>query len=122
MDLGMKKILIVDDEPYVQEMLSDFLQMIGYETETAENGLVALEKFKKFQPDLAIVDLKMPVMNGVVFCEKLFLDHPDFPVLIITAFLHDYEPEALLKLGVREILTKPVDFDDLKKAIEKGLA
>ncbi len=118
----MKKILIVDDEPYVQEMLSDFLQMIGYDTDTAENGLVALEKFKKFKPDLAIVDLKMPVMNGVVFCEKLFLDHPGFPVLIITAFLHDYEPEALLKMGVREILTKPVDFDDLKKAIEKGLA
>ncbi|RMH66105.1 MAG: response regulator [Calditrichaeota bacterium] len=118
----MKKILIVDDEPFVQEMLSDFLQMIGYDTCTALNGKEGLEKVKSEKPDLILVDLEMPVMNGVAFCEALFEKHPDYPVFIVSAWLNKYDPQALLSMGVREILQKPIAFDDLKEAIESHLS
>ena len=117
----MKKILIVDDEPFVQEMISDFLEMIGFKTESARNGEEGLQKMASFKPDLAIVDLEMPVMNGVAFCEALFKEQPDFPVLVVSAWLNKYEPDTLRAMGVKEIMQKPISFDDLKKAIEKHL-
>ena len=63
--LPMKKILIIDDEYQNREMLSDFLEIKGYEVVTANDGAEGLEIFKNNETDAAIIDIKMPIMNGI---------------------------------------------------------
>jgi CheY-like chemotaxis protein/HPt (histidine-containing phosphotransfer) domain-containing protein len=73
------KILVVDDDQFVTEVLSYALQEKGCEVRTAENGLVALDVLRDYRPDLIILDLMMPVMGGMAFLEE-FKKHPRFPL------------------------------------------
>lgn len=115
----MKKILIVDDESDIRELLKDVLKIGGFEVLEAENGQIGLEKFRKYKPDAAIIDLEMPVMNGVQLTQHILEERPDFPVLIISGYLHKYAVDDLKKLNVREVLAKPIDithvFNEVKK-------
>ena len=117
----MKKILIVDDEPSVREVLSDFLIMSGYEVITAANGQIALDFFEKETPDMAIVDVEMPVMNGLQFSKKLLATNPRFPIIIMTAFFDKYKDTELKNLPVEAILPKPLDLRELSATIKHAL-
>jgi DNA-binding response OmpR family regulator len=71
----MKKILIVEDELPLREAFAFLLQSEGYEVEVAENGKVGLEKLKTFHPDIILLDLLMPVMNGIEFLKAQSKQH-----------------------------------------------
>ena len=117
----MKKILIVDDEFQVREVFSEFLSINNFNVKTAADGLEGLKVFEAFKPDLAIVDVKMPNLDGLGFSKKILAKYPDFPIVIISAYIDQYDADEILDIGVREILDKPIDFKDLLHAVWKNL-
>ena len=104
------KILIVDDEPDILEILKLNLQSEGYKVSTAENGKKALKKVDKINPDLIILDLMMPIMDGIETCERLRLDsrYKNTLIMFLTARAEDYSQIAALDVGADDYITKPV--------------
>ncbi len=120
--VSMKSVLIVDDSAEVREMLNDFITMQGYKTETAENGARALEIVRKFKPDVAIVDIEMPEMNGLEFARRVLDSERRFPIIIISAYLEKYSLEYIRSLGIKSILRKPINLMQLHEEIQTALA
>ena len=106
----MKKILIVDDEKDILEFLSYNLKKEGFSIYTACDGLEGLEKTKKIKPDLIIVDLMMPKMNGIEMCENIRNDKKlsNVIILFLTARSEDYTQIAALDSGADDFLKKPI--------------
>lgn len=106
----MKKILIVDDEKDILEFLSYNLKKEGFSIYTASDGLEGLEKTKKIKPDLIIVDLMMPKMNGIEMCENIRNDKKlsNIIILFLTARSEDYTQIAALDSGADDFLKKPI--------------
>ena len=77
------RVLLIDDEPHVISVIKHFLLKSGYEVDTANNGLVALEKVSQQMPDVVVSDIQMPRMSGLEFCERLRTDYPDDDALVI---------------------------------------
>jgi two-component system alkaline phosphatase synthesis response regulator PhoP len=104
------KILIVDDEPDILEILKLNLQSEGYKVSTAENGKKALKKADKINPDLIVLDLMMPIMDGIETCERLRLDsrYKNILIIFLTARSEDYSQIAALDVGADDYITKPV--------------
>ena len=104
------KILIVDDEPDILEILKLNLQNEGYKVSTAENGKKALKKADKINPDLIVLDLMMPIMDGIETCERLRLDsrYKNTLIMFLTARAEDYSQIAALDVGADDYINKPV--------------
>lgn len=116
-----KKILTIDDEEAIRESFKSFLEDHGYQVSTAENGLIGLEVFKQEKPDLILVDLRMPTMDGLDVISNIKIISPDTPIIIVsgTGLLSD-AIEAI-KLGAWDYLTKPIlDLSALNHSIEKA--
>lgn len=105
-----KKVLIVDDEPDILEFIQFNLERAGFEIETASNGVLALEQAKKFRPDLIILDIMMPELDGVEVCREL-RSMPEFSstlIAFLTARNEDYTQIAGLDVGGDDYITKPI--------------
>lgn len=104
------KILIVDDEPDIVEFLNYNLKKEGFEVVTADNGLSALSVAKKEQPDLIILDIMMPVMDGVETCRKIreISSLKNKIILFLTARGEEYSEVAGFDAGADDYITKPV--------------
>ncbi|MBX3016079.1 MAG: response regulator [Caldilineaceae bacterium] len=109
------KILVVDDEPNLLRIISYALEAEGYEIVTAETGPEALEKIKSSQPDLVILDVKLPGMSGFEVCQQIRSDPTlgSLPVLMLSARIQVTDKITGLKAGADEYVTKPVDTDEL---------
>ncbi|MFN8237794.1 MAG: response regulator transcription factor [Chitinophagales bacterium] len=104
------KILVVDDEPDILEFLSYNLEKEGFLVETAENGKQALEKAKKNQPDIVLLDVMMPEMDGIETCRTM-REMPQFEHTIIaflTARTEDYSQIAGFETGADDYISKPI--------------
>lgn len=104
-------ILVVDDEKDIQNFFRFKLQKIGYEVVVAQNGFEAIEKVKKFRPDLILMDIMMPVMDGLKATENL-KKHKEFkniPIIIVSAITDVKGKAAAYTFGADDYLTKPVD-------------
>lgn len=106
----MKKILIVDDEKDILEFLSYNLKKEGFSIYTASDGSEGLKKTKKIKPDLIIVDLMMPKMNGIEMCENIRNDKKlsNVIILFLTARSEDYTQIAALDSGADDFIKKPI--------------
>ncbi|WP_041567333.1 response regulator transcription factor [Nonlabens dokdonensis] len=104
------KILLVDDEPDILEIVSYNLKNEGYQVYTAENGEEAIKKAKKKKPDLIILDVMMPVMDGIEACEKIrkISDLEHTVITFLTARGEDYSMIAGFDAGADDYITKPV--------------
>ena len=105
-----KKILVVDDEPDILEFIQFNLERAGFEINTASNGALAIEQAKKFRPDLIILDIMMPELDGVEVCREL-RSMPEFDATLIaflTARNEDYTQIAGLDVGGDDYITKPI--------------
>ncbi len=112
------RILVVDDETTMLEVLRMRLEGWGYEIHTASDGRQALDAFEESRPDLVISDVKMPGMSGIELVEHLGERQPGCPVLLITSHgTVDLAVEAM-KHGARDFLTKPLDYAKLRATIE----
>jgi len=120
------KILIVDDDRDIREMLTRILRFHKYETETASDGFETGAKVVGFKPDLIILDLFMPGMDGFEVCKKLKEDpgSADIKILIYTADESDENRERIMALGADGYLVKPVDnnvfFRQVKNLLNNG--
>ncbi len=105
-----KKILIVDDEPDILEILSYNLRKEGYEVETANNGEEGLKKAVQVMPDLIILDIMMPQMDGVEVCRNIRSQRifDNTLVAFLTAREEDYSQIAALDVGGDDYITKPI--------------
>lgn len=105
-----QKILLVDDDPDILEFLSYNIIQEGYEIQTAENGIEAIEKLKSFEPDLIILDVMMPEMDGVEACQEI-RKIPKFDNTIITFLTargEDYSQIVGFESGADDYITKPI--------------
>ena len=117
------KILIVDDEPFNIDYLEQELEDLGYRTVSAANGREALQKVKIDPPDLILLDVMMPVMDGLTLCRLLKEDEETrlIPIVIMTALDRIEDRIAGIKAGADDFLTKPVDERELLARIETTL-
>lgn len=117
------KILIVDDEPFNVDYLEQELADLGYETISAGNGQEALQKVRSDAPDLILLDVMMPVMDGLTVC-RLLKEQDEtrlIPIVIMTALDRIEDRIAGIKAGADDFLTKPVDDRELVARIETTL-
>ncbi len=117
------RILIVDDEPLNVDYLEQELEDLGYETVSAANGAEALEKVASERPDLVLLDVMMPVMDGFTACRRLKEDEATrlIPVVIMTALDAIDDRVKGIEAGADDFLTKPVDERELVARIRTAL-
>ena len=117
------KVLIVDDEPFNVDYLQQELEDSGYQIITAFNGQEALDKIQSQQPDLVLLDLMMPILDGFAVLAQMKADMVlrDIPVIIISAEHDSKSVVKGIKQGAEDYLTKPVDADLLIKKLKEFL-
>ncbi|MBK8781340.1 MAG: response regulator transcription factor [Anaerolineales bacterium] len=101
-----KKILIVDDEPQIVEICRDYLKAAGYETVTASNGAQGLSLARREKPDLIVLDLMMPEMDGLDVTREIRRES-DVPIIMLTARVEETDKLIGLELGADDYITKP---------------
>jgi len=116
------KVLIVDDNPSIRNMITTFMALEdGIETETAENGAIALSKYETFKPDVVILDISMPVMDGIEALTQLRKKDPNAAVIMATASGSAANIEECMKKGARAHVEKPFSPDELLATIKNVL-
>ena len=116
-----KKILIVDDELDILEVLAFRLKKAGYEISTAVDGQKALDRIKKEVPDLLLLDLRLPGMDGYEVCKHLKATDKwkNIPIIMITASSIMKVEKAVRKFNVEGFLIKPFNYEELLEKIKK---
>ena len=122
------KILVVDDDPDILDALTMILESQGYQVVTARDGIEALANLKAESPDLMILDLLMPKMDGFTVCKELqdprWSKYKSMPILILTSVREEasrrrYELETGLELNVDDYVEKPVSPDTLVERVAR---
>ena len=120
-----KKILIVDDEPLIVKGLKYSLEQDGYETDSAQDGEEAVNKFFAGQYDLVLMDVQMPIMDGYTATRRIReLENPalaGIPILAMTANAFDEDRRNALECGMNGFLSKPIVIADLVQEMRKVL-
>lgn len=116
-----KRILIVDDEEQICKVIRKILSNEGYHILTALNGEEALKHLKKNRIDLALVDLKMPVMDGLEMLKQARALRKNLKAILLTAYGTASSARDAMVLGVYDFLTKPFDIELLKKVVREAL-
>jgi CheY-like chemotaxis protein len=115
----MSKLLIVEDDPMIREVLSRTLALGGYEIITAADGQAGVHRARTDRPDLIIMDMGLPVLNGWQATHRI-RSMPvtrSIPIIALTAFALKEDRDRCLMMGCNDYETKPVDFDRLKAKI-----
>ena len=122
----MAKILVIDDEEQLRDLLSQMLVRDGHIVKIACDGVDGMNMIKEFQPDLVITDIIMPNKDGITVIIELLNISPGTPVIAISggrrAVTASFNLESAELLGVKGILAKPFTRDELRKVIEIALA
>jgi len=117
----MKKILIAEDNKLIRLAVTKALHNPNYEILEVEDGWGVLNNFKNHSPDLIILDIKMPDMNGLEVLKRIRTVNRELPIIIITAYKGlEKDPEIVLG-NVTTFITKPFDMEELKNTVIKNL-
>jgi two-component system response regulator RegX3 len=114
------RIMLVDDEPLITDSLSYSLQREGYEVEAVADGALAIDAIKKFDPDLVVLDIMLPGVNGMEVCRKLRAES-NIPVIMLTARGDELDRILGLEVGADDYLAKPFSFRELLARIRSLL-
>ncbi|HUQ31883.1 MAG TPA: response regulator [Pyrinomonadaceae bacterium] len=117
-------IMVVDDNEDLREMLRFMVERLGYQVVEAENGREAIEIVRRRCPDLILMDLSMPVMDGLAATRRLreVEEMCDVPIIAISANRREQSQAAALAAGCNEYLTKPVNFHQLNTLLGNMLS
>lgn len=110
--MGNNRILMVDDDPMILKFVSVNLKIRGFQVTTAEDGESALKAAKETSPDLVILDLLMPGIDGSEVCRRI-REWSAVPILVLTAIGESTAKWRLIDLGANDYMTKPFDIADL---------
>ncbi|MCE1253135.1 MAG: response regulator [Anaerolineae bacterium] len=123
-DKGKRKVLLVEDNPVNLNTISDFLLVKGFVLDTATNGFEAIEKTITFMPDIILMDVQMPVMNGMEATRRIRADQriSHIPIVALTALAMDGDRERCLEAGMNEYLSKPIRLEQLPLIIKNLLS
>ncbi|MCS7250362.1 MAG: response regulator [candidate division WOR-3 bacterium] len=114
----MIKILLIDDNFDLGNTIKELLELKGYEVEYVEDGFWALDRLKEDNFDLVIMDIVMPGMDGIETFKKMREIKKDIKVIFLSAFVDEKRREELNKMGIKDFLEKPCDFQKLLNKIE----
>jgi DNA-binding NtrC family response regulator len=118
----MEKILVIDDEPIIRESMAAYLEDSGFHVCQAEDGAQGLEVFRREKPDLVMVDLRMPGVDGLEVLTALVKESPDTPTLVVSGTGVIQDAIEALKMGAMDFVTKPIlDMAILEHAAVKAL-
>ena len=118
-----RSVLIVDDEEIIRALLSDWLELAGYETHAASDGFEGLRLLGEYRPNLVISDIMMPEMDGYEFC-RLVRKSTNVPIMMITGcymtkpFAGDDKEEVRRELGINDYMTKPFDMEEVLDRVD----
>ncbi|MFC7391881.1 response regulator [Scopulibacillus cellulosilyticus] len=115
------KILIVDDQFGIRILLNEIFQKEGYKTFTAGNGIQALDIVEKEEPELVILDMKIPGMDGLEILKRIKEKNSQVKVIIMTAYGELDMIQEAIDNGAITHFAKPFDIDDVLKAVQKEL-
>jgi len=113
------KLLIVDDQFGIRILLSEVFQKAGYKTYQAANGVQALDIVEKHNPDLVLLDMKIPGMDGLEILKRMKLINEDIRVIIMTAYGELDMIQEAKDLGAITHFAKPFDIDEIREAVKK---
>jgi len=116
----MKKILIVDEEKHIREVISEYAQFNGFKPDVACDGLEAVEKCKSNDYDLIILDIMMPGMDGLEMCKKIRESY-NFPIILLSAKSADIDKILGLGTGADDYVTKPFNTLELTARVKSQL-
>jgi DNA-binding response OmpR family regulator len=114
------KILVIDDEKEFCALLQEFFEDEGYSVEVSYDGEAGLEKARSFEPDIILLDIRMPHMNGIEALKKI-KGFFSAPVICVSAITNSETVKECLNNGATAYIFKPIDLDDLKLETEAAL-
>jgi len=120
--MGARKILVVDDDPEVSMATRDFLASKGHDVTLAEDGVQALKLLATVKPDVVLLDVAMPEMDGMETLRRIVAGYPNLPVIMVTANADIEITSKVLQLGAADYVPKPYDLDYLDQAINIQLS
>jgi len=113
------KILIVDDQEQVRDFIVSLFSSYGHGCETAKDGAEALELIKKGSFDSAVIDVVMPVMDGIALTRELVNLHPDLPIMVMSGYADEQSARSAIAAGAREFIKKPFSNDEFILRFDK---
>ena len=116
----MERVLIVDDNPDIREVLGTYAAKEGFEPITAKDGFEALDLFRKTSPAVILLDVMMPGMDGYRVCERI-RSESDVPIILITAKGEDYERVMGLDIGAEDYIVKPFNANEVMARVRAVL-
>ncbi|MEM9282009.1 MAG: sigma-54 dependent transcriptional regulator [Verrucomicrobiota bacterium] len=117
----MAKIVIIDDEASILQLMTKVAESLGLETHSYQSGADGMQKIEEIEPDVLIVDLMIGDMNGLDIIKKCGSDYPNMDVIMVTGYGTVETAVQAMKLGAFDYLTKPFELDDLKRTINRSL-
>jgi CheY-like chemotaxis protein len=120
---GSERILVVDDDPKIVEMIAHMLASLGYHPMIDTNSVHALEEFELMPKryDGVVLDQKMPGMTGDILAEKMLGLRPGLPIILCTAFSDTLPKERLDAVGIKHLIMKPIVMKELAEHLRKAL-
>jgi DNA-binding NtrC family response regulator len=117
----MAKILIIDDEAAILDLMTKVCSNLGHEVFPYQSGREGINALSKTRPDLLIVDLRIGDMSGLQIIQQCNADYPNMPIIMVTGYGSVETAVEAMKLGAFDYLTKPFELDDLQRTINRGL-
>jgi two-component system response regulator VicR len=117
----MKKILICEDEADAVTYLNDKLKKDDYEVHTAVDGKEAIEKAKEVKPDLILLDIRMPKLDGLEVAKQIRKSDTHTKIIFITAFASPQLKQEAIKYNISDYIVKPTSNEEIVKAVESAL-
>lgn len=108
-----QKILIVDDDPSLRELLQVFLEQVGFEVRTAPDGQTGLDALGESHFDVILTDYRMPAMTGLEMAAFIRRSDTVTPIILITGDSYALDPEIVARAGITQVLPKPLKLNEL---------
>ncbi len=112
-------ILIVDDDPVILELMGTYIASFGFDHDTADNGLEAVEKLKKKSFTIVFTDMIMPEMDGMLLLKHIRENYPKIGVIVITGYGHTFTYTDVIKAGASDFISKPFNADELEAKLNR---